>query len=387
VVQTSGVKSWAARYRSRGRSVKLTLGSALIGAGAESVSAPELGAPLSLAHARELCARMLREAQAGRDPAVAKRQRRALAHAAAADTLQAVGEEFLRREGGRLRTRDQRKADIALLYPNLGRLPLDQIKRRQFVREFDHVEDTRGPVRAQRVQSATKRLLNWYSGRADDYVSVLTRVPARISIAERARSHVPSDAELKAIVLAAERDRIFGSYLLFTLATATRRGESAGLRRSELSPDGRTWIIPAARYKTGKDTLIPLSAKAQAIVAAMPVLPGGDYVFSEDGKRPLGNFAARKTRFDALCGVGGWRIHDLRRAARTLLSRAGVSADIAERCLGHSLTGSRRVYDRHEFESEKAAAFEALAALIERIVRPPTDVVVPIRARAKGRRK
>jgi integrase len=129
-----------------------------------------------------------------------------------------------------------------------------------------------------------------------------------------------------------------------------------------------------------------LSAKAQAIIASMPVRPGGDYVFSEDGKYPLGNFAARKSRFDKLCGIGNFRIHDLRRAARTLLSRAGVNPDIAERCLGHALTGVRRVYDRHEFQSEKAAAFEALAQMVERIVRPPPDVVVPI-GRAKAERR
>jgi integrase len=231
-----------------------------------------------------------------------------------------------------------------------------------------------------------KALLNWYGSRSD-YVSVLTRTPARISISGRARSHVPSDAELKAIVLAGEQDPgPFGRYLLFTLLCACRRGESAGLRRSELSPDGRVWVIPGSRYKNGRDLLIPLSTKAQAIIRSMPSRPGGDYVFSDDGKYPLGNFAARKSRFDKLCGISNFRIHDLRRAARTLLSRAGVNPDIAERALGHALTGVRRVYDRHEFQSEKAAAFELLAQMVERLVRPPPDVVVPI-ARARSRRR
>ena len=43
------------------------------------------------------------------------------------------------------------------------------------------------------------------------------------------------------------------------------------------------------------------------------------------------------------------------------MSRAGVSADHAERCLGHVIGGVRGVYDRHEFADEKRAAFEALA--------------------------
>jgi len=366
--------------------VKFTLGPVLVGAGAESDNAPQLDTPLSLAAARELATRTLREVQAGRDPAEAKRRRREEQRAAEADTLQAICEEFLRREGPRLRTLSQRKADLELLYPSLGRLPVDQIKRGQFKRAFDAITDQRSLKRAARVQRATKALLNWHGGRSD-YVSVLTGTKALISISEHARSHVPSDDDLKAIALAAEQDKLFGSYLLFTLATAARRGESAGLRRRELSPDGRVWIIPAARYKSKRDTVVPLSVAAQKILAAMPVRPGGDYVFSADGASELGNWDARKARLDAVCGVRGWVIHDLRRAARTLLSRAGVSSDIAERCLGHAMVGVRGTYDRYAYEPEKRHAFEALATLVERITRSPSDTVVPISRAKSARRK
>ena len=386
IVQTSGHKSWALRYRSRRRAVKFTLGPALIGAGAESDNAPALDTPLSLAAARELATRTLREVAAGRDPAVAKRQRREAQHAAAADTLQAVCEEHLRREAGRLRTLDsQRRPDLELFYPALGQMPLEQIRRGQFVRTLDHIADERGQHRASRALGAMKTLLNWHANRSD-YVSVLTRTSWRTAGPTGGRDRVLSDDELKAIWLAAERAEVFGAYLRFVLLTATRRSEAAGLKRSELIDNGRSWLIPASRYKSKRDVLIPLSTAAQKIVASMPVLAGGEHVFSVDGQYPIGDFAERKKAFDKMCGVTGWRLHDLRRTARTLLSRAGVSADVSERCLGHALTGVRRVYDRHEFQSEKAAAFAALAALIERIVRPSSDVVVPLR-RAKARRK
>jgi hypothetical protein len=68
------------------------------------------------------------------------------------------------------------------------------------------------------------------------------------------------------------------------------------------------------------------------------------------------------------------------------LSRAGVSADIAERCLGHVMGGVRGTYDRHEYQSEKAHAFEALAALIERIVHPPTTTIADIASERSKRR-
>jgi hypothetical protein len=65
------------------------------------------------------------------------------------------------------------------------------------------------------------------------------------------------------------------------------------------------------------------------------------------------------------------------------MSRAGVPADHAERCLGHVIGGVRGIYDRHEFSREKREAFEALAAQIERILNP-ADNVVPLRGGQPG---
>jgi integrase len=89
----------------------------------------------------------------------------------------------------------------------------------------------------------------------------------------------------------------------------------------------------------------------------------------------LGGFSKFKAAFDKACGVTGWTLHDLRRTARSLMSRAGIDADHAERALGHVIPGVRGVYDRHEFRDEKRRAFEALAAQIERIINPQPNVV------------
>lgn len=63
-----------------------------------------------------------------------------------------------------------------------------------------------------------------------------------------------------------------------------------------------------------------------------------------------------------------WTIHDLRRTARSLLSRVGVRPDISERMLGHAIPGVEGVYDRHAYDEEKGKALEALAGgLIEHI--------------------
>jgi hypothetical protein len=60
------------------------------------------------------------------------------------------------------------------------------------------------------------------------------------------------------------------------------------------------------------------------------------------------------------------------------MSRAGIQSEIAERILGHAIPGVEGIYDRHGYDAEKAVALEKLAALIERIVEPPSENVVAL---------
>jgi hypothetical protein len=69
-----------------------------------------------------------------------------------------------------------------------------------------------------------------------------------------------------------------------------------------------------------------------------------------------------------------WQLRDLRRTARTLMSAAGVTTEIAERCLGHVMTLVRGTYDRYDYLVEKKDAFEKLAGLIERSVQPAQKI-------------
>jgi hypothetical protein len=55
--------------------------------------------------------------------------------------------------------------------------------------------------------------------------------------------------------------------------------------------------------------------------------------------------------------------------------------DIAERALGHAIAGVEGVYDRHFYSDEKADALNRLAALVETIINPPSDNVLPLPTR------
>jgi len=109
--------------------------------------------------------------------------------------------------------------------------------------------------------------------------------------------------------------------------------------------------------------------------AAMAVLPprghDDEFVFGLAPNTPLCGFSLLKTRLDAKSGIMGWTFHDLRRTARSLMSRARVPSDHAERVLGHVMGGVRGIYDRHDYYNEKAHALEALAHQIGLITNPP----------------
>jgi integrase len=182
---------------------------------------------------------------------------------------------------------------------------------------------------------------------------------------EKARDRILTDDELRKVWRAAEGSGVYGSYLRFLLLSAARRNEASDMTWDEV--DGSDWTLPAARNKTKLDLLRPLSRGARQIIEVLP--KHGTFVFTTNGgATPFTSFSNSKAAFDEASGTKGWTLHDLRRTARSLMSRAGVPTDHAERCLGHVIGAVRGVYHRHEYHAEKQQAFEALAGIIERIV-------------------
>jgi integrase len=161
------------------------------------------------------------------------------------------------------------------------------------------------------------------------------------------------------------------------ILTGARRTEAAGLRRSEIETvrDNGTeivaWRLPASRSKSKREILRPLSKAALAIIEDQPMIGGedSDFVFTLNGIWPMSmNRHGSKTLLDEIAGVTSWRLHDLRRVHRSLLSRCRVPFEVAERLLGHSQPLIAKTYDRHSHLPAMLEAVEKVAAEIERIV-------------------
>jgi integrase len=361
VVQPSGHQSFCIRYRFHGRPRKLTL-----------------KAGVSLADARRLASEAMYAVEKGTDPALAKRAAKEKEAAAAVNTVRYICENFLKREGKKLRTLGQRERALRrLVYPTLGDRLIHEVKRGEINAMLDKIADENGARSADLALQYLRRAFNWYAIQTDDFASpIIKGMGGRYGTIENRRTRVLSDDELRAFWKASDpvSGNPFHGLIRFLLLTGCRRGEAAGLTWDEIDNNG-VWHLPATRHKNKTDLSRPLSKAALAIIENQPVIDGSQYVFAVDGKRPL-SFSRYKAAFAQRCGIHDWRLHDLRRTCRTLLARSGVDVDTAERCLGHALPNIRATYDKHTYENEMRRAVEKLAALIERITNPPADAVV-----------
>jgi integrase len=143
----------------------------------------------------------------------------------------------------------------------------------------------------------------------------------------------------------------------------------------DVSIDG-TWTIPAAAREKGTAGELVLPPDALDIVRSQLHLGKNPYVLAGRGNGHINGFSKAKRQFDAkLPKIPQWQLHDLRRTARSLMARAGVRPEIAERVMGHAIAGIEGVYDRHSYRTEKADALRRLAALIDGIISPREDVL------------
>jgi integrase len=135
--------------------------------------------------------------------------------------------------------------------------------------------------------------------------------------------------------------------------------------------DNGKWIIPAERYKTKRDHVVPLGP---ALLAVLPKRQG--FIFGEKNhgwdwiKRAVDDAIAIIRERDGRAPMPRWTIHDIRRTAASLMARAGVRQETIERVLRHVIGGIAGVYNRHRYEAEKAEALQALAAIVHQIVNP-----------------
>jgi integrase len=249
------------------------------------------------------------------------------------------------------------------------------IRRGDVATLLDKIEDSNGAVVADFALATIRMICNFHATRSDDYVSPAVKGMRRTDPKAHARARILNDEELSLIWKAAESNGTFGAFIQLALLTAQRREKVAAIRWEDVSPDGE-WTIPSIDREKSTAGSLQLPQAAMEIINAQPRFKSNPYIFAGNGTGYLQPGSKQKARFDAkLPAMPNWTVHDLRRTARSLMSRAGVRPDVAERVLGHAIQGVEGVYDRHSYRDEKKHALAALAGLIDTIVNPTPNVV------------
>lgn len=247
---------------------------------------------------------------------------------------------------------------------------------------FASSHPAQGVIAARRAYAVIRKLFNCAVGR-----DIIQATPAVIPNddlpgEEVKRDRTLTDDELKAVWSASDGlGYPFGPMFQLLLSTGQRRDEVAGMRWSELDLDGRLWTLPTARTKAKREHLVPLSSLAVSVLETVPRMTTGDYAFSTTaGERPLSGFSRAKLRVDGICGVTGWRLHDLRRTVSTGMRKLRIDRDVVGAVLNHAPRGvTAEVYDQYDQLQGKRDALETWGRKIQSLVEPSHDqTVVPL---------
>lgn len=152
--------------------------------------------------------------------------------------------------------------------------------------------------------------------------------------------------------------------LKLVLVTAQRPGEVVGMHRREINGDW--WTIPAERAeKGGRAHRVFLTGTAKELIGTEE-----GFIFPSVGKVPhLKRMALSFAVWKEKCfGLPRWTPHDLRRTARTHMSRLKIPKDHAEAVLNHAKEGMVKIYDQYELDEEKKEALQLWEAELLRLV-------------------
>ena len=380
VVQPSGAKSWALRYRYAGKPKKLTLG-----------RWPVMG----LADARAAASNAIETVNHGDDPGAAKKATKAArleAQLSERDKIKTLVEQFGARHLSTLKSGETVKRELNRHVVAIwGERNIQEITKRDVIDLLDVIADSGRVVTANRVRAYLGKFLNWAVER--DILSVSPAMGVKPAAKEKSRDRVMTDAEIKLFWQACTIEgQPWGHLGKMLLLTGQRLGEVVNIIDREVSGD--VWHLTADRTKNGRAHDVPLSEAARDVLGAVERVKGSaGYVFTTNGASALQGYhkgrnhiAKRMVEIASheageVVEIPHWTFHDLRRTAATGMARLGIPVRVTEAVLNHvSGTGGGivGVYQRHDYADEKCNALEAWARFVADLVEGAADNVVRI---------
>jgi len=350
LVTPAGGKLWRWKYRYGGRERGLAFG-----------SYPNV----SLAKARQLRDEARVALADGRDPAADRRAEKAAAKRAAVDTFESVARGWLAKMAGEWSPAHARKVEQRLerhVLPRLGSLPVSDVAPSAVLEMAETI------VAKGAVETAHRAV--WDVGqimRRAIVMQLATTDPTVGVTAELRRP--PATKHFDAVVDPKELGGLLRAFDAYQGSQAVRcairlqphvfvrPGELRAAEWSEIDFDAALWTIPAARTKSKREHLVPLSRQSLEILEEMRRISAhrSRLVFprARSAKRPLSDAAMtgayRRMEIERLTA------HGFRATARTLLrEELGFDSEIIEHQLAHAVRDPLgRAYNRTHWLEER----------------------------------
>lgn len=370
LLQPSGGKLWRFKYRFEGKEKKLSLG-----------RYPDV----SLKEARKR-RDVARETLAnGIDPAEEKKQEALEAARNAANTFEAVGNEYLEkmcRDGREAVTINKSRWLLSLFARDVATRPVADLTPAEILKALQLVEGKGHHETARRMRSLASRIFR-YAAATSRTSSDPTALLKGALVAPKVKHH-SALLDPTAVGQLLRAIDTFAGYPLTRLALQliphvyVRPGELRHAEWSEIDLQKAIWTIPAEKMKMRVAHMVPLSRQALAILDDARVLgPHQRYVFSSlhSGTRPMSentiNAALRRL------GYSGKEMtaHGFRSTASTLLNESGLwNPDAIERALAHSSGGSvRGTYHRGQHWAERVEMAQWWSDYLDKLKSEPAS--------------
>jgi integrase len=389
IIQPTGSKSWAFRYRSRedGKVKKMTLG---------QFPAMSLGDAHKAAEAvRTLIANKV-------DPIAARAEQVAVDKGKLFETIAADFAkhhiEKLNKPGTQYEHKRMLNTDILPHWTgkNIEDIDLDHINRLLTAKL-----ETGVTTSVNRIQSLICKLFKWAKQTGRIKYNVATDLPKLVK--ENARERVLSHEELRICWLAADRIGYpFGDVVKLLILTGQRSTEITRMSWEELNfafLKGPIFTIPKERAKNGLKHIVPLAPAVAGIIRAVPQLQGSNWVFTHDGNLPVQASTKNKAKLDKIMKeimaeeaaargeqpktitLEPWTLHDLRRTMGThCVDDLHLPWEWIDVVHNHAKKGMAKHYNQAKYVDQKINVLNQWAGAVDRIVKRFPVKAIPMAA-------
>lgn len=406
-VKPTGSKAWIFGYSVKIEKGKYTSRSMSLGPLKEGRASAAHS--LTVKQARDRAIELRAEVKAGGDPATEKRRRieDRIAAEAARKTVADVFEEWMKaeiskRKDGGAEVRRMMNKDVL---PVIGGMGIGEVRKLHIASIAAKVGE-RGERIAHVVFSLIRQMMAFAVTR--DYIEAdpsASIKKSKIGSAGIERERILEEGEIRELFQRLPDSGLVGVNRIaipLQLATCCRIGELLAARWADVDFDSQEWRIPET--KNGRPHSIHLSAFALDHLRQLHRLTGhSEWLFPnrngsghvdtksltkqvrdrqrDEGEALKGRSLKNQRSLILTSGAGErWTPHDLRRTGASIMAELGVLPDVIERCLNHVEQNKvKRIYQRHEYRTEMAEAWDKLGDRLALLANPEAANVATLK--------